>query len=62
MEEIYAELYRLFGLMNDIVYVPNTKFVLHEIEGEEQVFHLCHYGSKLAIAFGLINTPPGTSP
>jgi hypothetical protein len=44
MEEIYAELYRLFGLMNGIVYVPNTKFVLHEIEGEEQVFHLCHYG------------------
>jgi hypothetical protein len=44
MEEIYAELYRLFGLMNEIVYVANTKFVPHEIEGEEQVFHLCQYG------------------
>jgi hypothetical protein len=24
------------------------------------VFHLCHHSEKLAIAFGLINTAPGT--
>ncbi|CAM6018447.1 unnamed protein product [Sphagnum balticum] len=58
--EIHAELQRLSGLMHDAGYVPCTKFVLHDVEEEEQVLHLCHHSEKLAIAFGLINTAPGT--
>jgi hypothetical protein len=38
--------------------VPNTKFVLHDVEEEENVFHLCHHSKKLAISLGLINTVP----
>jgi hypothetical protein len=60
MIEIYAELQRLSGLLHDAGYVPCTKFVLHDVEEEEKVFHLCHCSEKLAIAFGLINTAPGT--
>jgi hypothetical protein len=30
------------------------------VEEEEKVFHLCHHSEKLAIAFGLINSAPGT--
>jgi pentatricopeptide repeat protein len=59
MTEIHAELQRLSGLMHDAGYVPCTKFVDVE-EEEEQVLHLCHHSEKLAIAFGLINTAPGT--
>jgi hypothetical protein len=58
--EIHAELKRLSGLMHDAGYVPDTKFVLHVMEEEEKMFHLCHRSEKLAIAFGLINTAPGT--
>jgi hypothetical protein len=36
------------------------KFVLHDVEEEEKVFHLCHHSEKLAIAFGLIYMAPGT--
>jgi hypothetical protein len=36
--------------------VPNTKCVLHDVEEEENVFHLCHHSKKLAISLGLINT------
>ncbi|CAM6065707.1 unnamed protein product [Sphagnum tenellum] len=60
LAEIHAELQRLSQQMNDIGYVPDTKFVLHDIEEEEKVLHLCHHSEKLAIGFGLISTPPGT--
>jgi hypothetical protein len=32
------------------------QFVLHDVEEEEKMFHLCQHSEKLAIAFGLINT------
>jgi pentatricopeptide repeat protein len=60
MTEIHAELKRLSGLMLDLGYVPHTKLVLHDVEEEEKVFQLCHHSEKLAIAFGLINTAPGS--
>jgi hypothetical protein len=60
MIEIRAELQRLSGLMQDAGYVPDTNFVLHDVEEQEKLFHLCHHSEKLAIALGLINTPPGT--
>jgi hypothetical protein len=33
--------------------------MLHDVE-EHKVFHLCNHSKKLAIAFELINTAPGT--
>ncbi|CAM6044111.1 unnamed protein product [Sphagnum compactum] len=58
MIEIHAELKRV--VRADAGYVPDTNFVLHDVEEEEKVFHLCHHSAKLAIAFGLINSAPGT--
>ncbi len=49
----------LSGLMHGVGYVPCMKFVLDDVE-EEQVSHFCHHSEKLAIAFGLINTAPGS--
>jgi pentatricopeptide repeat protein len=60
MVEIRAELKRLSGLMHDARYVPHTTIVLHDVEEEEKVLHLCHHSEKLDIAFGLLNTAPGT--
>jgi hypothetical protein len=60
MVEIYAELKRLSGQMKDAGYVPDAKLVLHDVEEEEKLFHLCHHSEKLAIAYGLISTPPYT--
>jgi len=48
------------GLRHDAGYVPCIEFVLDDVEEEEKVFHLCDHGEKLAIAFRLINTAPGT--
>ncbi len=60
MIEICAELKRLSELMYDAGVFDIQKIVLHDVEEEEKVLHLCHHSEKLAIAFGLINTTPGT--
>ncbi|CAK9190019.1 unnamed protein product [Sphagnum troendelagicum] len=49
---------RLSG--HDADYVQDTRFVLHDVDEEEKLFHLCHRSKKLAIAFHLIRTSPGT--
>jgi hypothetical protein len=45
--------------MHDAGYVPYTKFMLHDVEEEENVPFL-HQSKKLVIAFRLINRAPGT--
>ncbi|GLJ10990.1 hypothetical protein SUGI_0139680 [Cryptomeria japonica] len=59
-DEIYAKLDSLDRLMRAAGYVPDTEFVLHEVEDEDKEHLLYYHSEKLAIAFGLINTDPGT--
>jgi pentatricopeptide repeat protein len=58
--EIRAELRRLLPLMKEAGYVPDTKFVLHNVSEEEKVRRLCHHSERFAMAYGFISTPPGT--
>ncbi|CAM6035383.1 unnamed protein product [Sphagnum compactum] len=60
MPKIHAELQRLSGHMHDAGYRPCKKFIMHDVDEEEKVFRLCQHSVKLAIAFGLINSAPGT--
>eukprot|EP01018_Ginkgo_biloba_P020119 Gb_16017 [translate_table: standard] len=59
-ENIYATLEVLAGQMKEAGYVPNTNFVLHDVEDEVKEHMLSSHSEKLAIAFGIINTSPGT--
>eukprot|EP01018_Ginkgo_biloba_P008630 Gb_28771 [translate_table: standard] len=59
MQEIYTKLDILSGQMKEAGYVPSTNFALHDVEDEQKEHILCHHSEKLAIAFGLINMPPG---
>ncbi|KAJ7545565.1 hypothetical protein O6H91_08G001200 [Diphasiastrum complanatum] len=58
--EIEEELKRLSEEMIKAGYVPNTRFLVREMEEELKQFSLCHHSEKLAIAFGLISTPDGS--
>eukprot|EP01018_Ginkgo_biloba_P021727 Gb_04028 [translate_table: standard] len=58
-EKIYAILESLAGPMEAAGYVPDTNFVLHDVEEEEKELILCGHSEKLAIAFGIMNTCPG---
>eukprot|EP01018_Ginkgo_biloba_P030203 Gb_04430 [translate_table: standard] len=59
-EKIYATLESLARQMKRAGYVPNTNFVLHDLGEEDKENILCGHSEKLAIAFGLISTNPGT--
>eukprot|EP01018_Ginkgo_biloba_P026238 Gb_36365 [translate_table: standard] len=60
-EKIYATLETLSRQMEEAGYVPDTNFVLHDVEEEVKEHILCSHSEKLAIAFGLISTSPGTT-
>eukprot|EP01018_Ginkgo_biloba_P004337 Gb_28908 [translate_table: standard] len=57
-ENIYAMWENLVSQMREEGYVPDTNFVLHDVEDEEKEYILCGHSEKLAIAFGLIKGCP----
>eukprot|EP01018_Ginkgo_biloba_P011209 Gb_02060 [translate_table: standard] len=61
MPKIHAKLERLSEQMKAAGYVPNMQFVLNDVEQEQKEQILRCHSEKLAIAFGLISTPPGTT-
>ncbi|KAH0971685.1 hypothetical protein GBA52_023841 [Prunus armeniaca] len=59
-EKIYAMLESLDKKLELAGYVPDTNFVLHDVDEEVKLGMLYSHSEKLAIAFGLIATADGT--
>ncbi|KAK9066089.1 hypothetical protein SSX86_015491 [Deinandra increscens subsp. villosa] len=57
-DEIDEELKRIEKLMNEAGYVPNVAPVFHDVDDDEKMKMVCRHSERLAIAFGLISTPP----
>ncbi|XP_021736954.1 putative pentatricopeptide repeat-containing protein At3g25060, mitochondrial [Chenopodium quinoa] len=51
---------KLDSEMRAMGYTPKIEFVFHDIEEEVKVKMLSFHSERLAIAFGLLNTEPGT--
>lgn len=60
MEQISAKMESLYFDIKEIGYVPDTNFVLQDVNEDEKEFSLCGHSEKMALAFGLISTPAGT--
>ncbi|KAK4347675.1 hypothetical protein RND71_034014 [Anisodus tanguticus] len=60
-EQLYGFLETLSEKMKKEGYVPDTSCVLHNVNEDEKENLLCGHSEKLAIAFGILNTPPGTT-
>lgn len=60
-EEANEKLKGLSGQMREAGYVPDTRYVLHDIDEEEKEKALQYHSERLAIAYGLISTPPRTT-
>ncbi|OAY67979.1 Pentatricopeptide repeat-containing protein ELI1, chloroplastic [Ananas comosus] len=60
-KEIYKMLEEMNGLLRDRGYVPQTELVLHDLGEAEKERALAVHSEKLAVAFGLISTRPGTT-
>ncbi|WMV55909.1 hypothetical protein MTR67_049294 [Solanum verrucosum] len=58
-DSIYMKLEELRGRLKDAGYQPDTNYVLHDVEDEHKEAILSRHSERLAIAFGLIATPPG---
>jgi pentatricopeptide repeat protein len=58
---IHEKLEQLEALMKAMGYIPDLDFVLHDVEESLKAQMLMRHSEKLAIAFGLISTPPGTT-
>ena len=60
-EEAYQKLRGLNGQLREAGYVPDTRYVLHDIDEEAKEQALQYHSERLAIAYGLISTPPRTT-
>jgi hypothetical protein len=58
--EIKDELERLYKEMDKQGYKPDTSCALHQVDDDLKLESLKYHSERLAIAFALINTPPGT--
>ncbi|PIN20517.1 hypothetical protein CDL12_06803 [Handroanthus impetiginosus] len=58
-KEIYEELDQLAVKIKEMGYVPDTNFVLHEVEEEQKEQYLFQHSEKIALAYGLISTAKG---
>jgi pentatricopeptide repeat protein len=56
--DIYRALDDIRSRIGELGYEAETDNVLHDIGEEEKQYALCYHSEKLAIAFGLIATPP----
>ena len=59
--EIYLKLEEIVAGAREQGYMPETGWVLHNIEEEEKEDALGSHSEKLALAFALIHTSPGTT-
>ncbi|XP_057850679.1 pentatricopeptide repeat-containing protein At1g56690, mitochondrial [Cryptomeria japonica] len=60
-QEIYTKLEELSWDMRVAGYIPDSERVLNDVEEEEKELFLFHHSEKLAIVFGLLKTPTGTT-
>ncbi|KAK7405356.1 hypothetical protein VNO78_06605 [Psophocarpus tetragonolobus] len=58
-DEIYAKLDQLGDLLSKAGYSPIVEIDIHNVNKSEKEKLLYHHSEKLAVAYGLIATPPG---
>jgi hypothetical protein len=59
-QDILKMVAKLDSEMRKLGYVPRTEFVYHDLDEDVKEQLLSYHSERLAIAFGLLNTSPGT--
>ncbi|KAI4370333.1 hypothetical protein MLD38_018696 [Melastoma candidum] len=59
MNEMHDFLAEVSKKMKEEGYLPDTNFVLHDIEEEQKEQNLIYHSEKLAAAYGILSTSPG---
>ncbi|KAJ1293437.1 hypothetical protein BS78_01G068200 [Paspalum vaginatum] len=58
--EAYEKVRELHAQIRAAGYVPDTRHVLHDVDEGAKARALMYHSERLAIAFGIVSTPPGT--
>ncbi|XP_058112991.1 pentatricopeptide repeat-containing protein At3g24000, mitochondrial-like [Magnolia sinica] len=61
IEEIWRMWEMISGKIKEVGYVPDTNYVLLFVDQQEREAKLQYHSEKLALAFALLNTPPGAT-
>ncbi|KAJ4707429.1 Pentatricopeptide repeat-containing protein [Melia azedarach] len=56
--QIYEKVRELLAKIKLLGYVPDVTAVLHDVEDEQKEDYLCYHSEKLAVAYGLMKSPP----
>lgn len=59
-ERVQQYLESLWERMRKEGYLPDTSCVLHDVDDSQKEMLLCGHSEKVAIAFGILNSPPGS--
>lgn len=59
-DEIYEKLGELKKMIKEAGYVPDTSYALQDTDEEQKEHNLWNHSERLALAFGLLNTPDGS--
>ncbi|KAL2607036.1 hypothetical protein AAZX31_09G243800 [Glycine max] len=57
--EIYSKIDEIIRRIKEAGYVPYMNFSLHEMDRDGKEAGLAYHSEKLAVAFGLLASPPG---
>ncbi|XP_022841683.1 pentatricopeptide repeat-containing protein At2g03880, mitochondrial isoform X1 [Olea europaea var. sylvestris] len=57
IDEISSKLNQIIWRLKEMGYVPDTNFVLQDLEGEQSESSLLYHSEKLAIMFGMMSLP-----
>lgn len=57
VDEIYPMLREFYANFQAEGYIPETKFVLRDVEEEQKQNELLYHSEKIAVVFGILNTP-----
>uniref|UniRef100_A0A2P2IZ35 DYW domain-containing protein n=1 Tax=Rhizophora mucronata TaxID=61149 RepID=A0A2P2IZ35_RHIMU len=60
-KELYEELHDLERRLKEAGFIPHKDSSLHDLIDEETEEMLCNHSERLAIAYGIISTPPGAT-
>nr|GEV55745.1 pentatricopeptide repeat-containing protein At3g24000, mitochondrial [Tanacetum cinerariifolium] len=58
-DKIYSKLYELKKMVKEAGYIPDISYSLQDIDEEQKEDHIWKHSERLALAYGLINTPEG---
>ncbi|KAF2615495.1 hypothetical protein F2Q70_00013474 [Brassica cretica] len=60
-EEISRKWEEIYAKIKDLGYVPDTSHVVVHVDQQEREVNLQYHSEKIALAFALLNTPPGST-